>query len=69
MPPPPPNDAPKEVKEEFEAQVDVFSGSYDEYQPTGSRISVAERRTIVAVTTVATMIPLPGKSQRARTKR
>jgi len=43
------NEAPEEVKEAFEEAVNVFSGGFDGYVPTGSTISVGERRTIVAV--------------------
>ena len=44
------SDAPTEVKEEFEDQVNVFEGSFDEYVPSGSTITVEERRVVVAVT-------------------
>jgi len=35
--PAPPADATPEEKEAFEAQVDVYSGAYDEYVPEGSK--------------------------------
>jgi hypothetical protein len=44
------SEAPDEVKEEFESEVNVFEGSFDTYVPTGSKIDVGTRRTVVAVT-------------------
>jgi len=43
----------------------VFSGEYDDYVPVGSKISVAERRTVVAVTAVLIMFaPPPSRMRR-----
>ena len=60
------NEAPDEVKEQVEEEINVFSGELDEYQPSGSNVTVAERRTIVAVTaTVASPVsPLPAARRR-----
>jgi hypothetical protein len=44
--------APKAVKKAFEGKVNVFAGVFDSYVPTGSKISVGERRVIVAVSGV-----------------
>jgi hypothetical protein len=53
------------VKAEFEAQVDIFSGDYDEYVPLGSTITVAQRRTVVAATAVfIIMMPAPSTMRR-----
>lgn len=49
-------DAPSEIREVFEDTVDLFSGTFDEYQMVGQTISVGERRTIVAVSLVTTTI-------------
>lgn len=57
--PAPAVDAPIEEREEFEAQVDVYSGAYDDYVPVGSKISVAERRVVVAATAVLFVLPAP----------
>ena len=53
------NEAPDEVKEQVEEEINV-------YQPSGSNVTVAERRTIVAVTaTVASPVsPLPAARRR-----
>ena len=59
-------DASDEEKAEFEAQVDVFSGEYDTYVPVGSKISVAERRTVVAVTATLIMFAPPPSRMRRR---
>lgn len=60
------NDAPTELKEQFEEEINVFSGEIDTYIPSGSNVSVAERRTIVAVTaTVASPVsPLPTRRRK-----
>ena len=52
-------DAPQEVKKAFEKQVNIFDGSHDDYIPAGSKVSVAERRTIVAATTILINLPAP----------
>lgn len=49
-------DAPEEVRESFEAEINVFGGKFDTYVPTGSNISVAERRTVVAVSVVSSVM-------------
>ena len=51
--------APEEVKEAFEEEINVFEGVFDEYVPTGSSISVAERRAVIAATAVLFVAPLP----------
>jgi hypothetical protein len=43
-------DAPVEVKEAFEEEIDVYGDGFDEYVPTGSEIPVGERRTLIAAT-------------------
>ena len=56
--PAPPVDSPIEQKQAFEAEVNVFDGTYDDYVPSGSTVTVAERRTIVAATiAVSTVMP------------
>ena len=57
--PPPAADAPIKEREEFEATVDIYSGGYDDYVPVGSKISVAERRVVVAATAVLFVLPAP----------
>ena len=62
----PPADASPEEKAAFESQVDVFSGAYDNYVPLGSKITVAQRRTVVAVTAVLIMLAPPPSTMRRR---
>jgi polyhydroxyalkanoate synthesis regulator phasin len=57
-------DAPTEVKEAFEEEINVFEGGFDEYVPTNSTISVGARRVVVAVTTVSFILPAPVVSRR-----
>lgn len=45
-------EAPDEVREAFEEELNVFEGAFDEYVPTGSEISVSERRVVVAASAV-----------------
>lgn len=65
------DNAPEEVKEEFEAEINVFEGAFDDYTPTGSNVTVQQRRTIVAVTAI-TMSPIaitaPSRSAPTRRK-
>ncbi len=53
-------DAPVEVKETFEATVDVYAEGLDEYVPVGSTVDVATRRTVIAVTTVLSTVTAAG---------
>ena len=52
-------DAPDGVKEEFQEQINVFGGQFDNYVPTGSAVSVGARRAIVAATAVIFAMPAP----------
>jgi hypothetical protein len=54
--------APTEVREAFEEQINVFGGKFDNYVPVGSKISVSERRTVVAVTVVSSVIAISATS-------
>jgi hypothetical protein len=60
------NNADDAVKSELESQLNVFSGALDSYKPLGSNVTVAERRTIVAITaTVASPVsPLPTRRRK-----
>lgn len=60
----PPPDASDEEKQAFEEQVNIFDGTHDDYVPLGSKISVAERRTIVAATTILIALPSPTAARR-----
>jgi len=61
------SEAPTEIKEEFESEVNVYNGSFDTYVPVGSRISVEDRRVVVAVTaTVSAAAAAPAGGGRRR---
>lgn len=63
------NQATDDVKQVFEEEVNVYSGQFDSYVPSGSKIPVGQRRVIVAVTAATTlMAPTPGSSKKNRTK-
>jgi hypothetical protein len=64
-------EAPVEVKESFEEEINVFAGVFDTYEPLGSTINVGQRRSVIAVNLVtstvalaaaAGAIPTPGSS-------
>ena len=59
-------EAPTEVREAFEEEINVFEGGFDEYIPTDSVISVGARRVVVAATTVSFILPAPVVSSRRR---
>jgi glycyl-tRNA synthetase beta subunit len=52
-------DAPQEIRETFEENVDIFKAGLDTYVPVGSNIPVGARRTLVAIGAVLTMLPPP----------
>ncbi len=58
--------APEDVKEEFEATVDLYGGQFDSYVPLDSRISVGQRRVVIAATTAAVVIPAAASSRSSR---
>ena len=43
-------DAPLEVRESFEEEINIFSGAVDTYVPIGSAIPVSQRRVLIVVT-------------------
>ena len=57
-------DAPPEVREAFEEEINVFDGTFDTYVPLGSSVSVSTRRTVTAATAAlgATM-PIANRKQ------
>jgi hypothetical protein len=57
-------DAPEEVKEAFEEEINVFDGIFDNYVPIGSIIDVGQRRLIIAATAVVFAMPAPIISSR-----
>lgn len=54
------SDAPTEIKNSFEATIDVYGSGFDEYVPVGSNIDVGDRRTLVAATTAVSAIAAAG---------
>ena len=52
-------EAPTEVRQAFEAEINVFDGVFDEYVPTGSVVSVAVRRAVIASIGVIFVTPVP----------
>ena len=54
-------DAPTAVRESFEAEVNVFGGAVDTYVPIGSTVPVGTRRTLIVITLMTSMIPVPNR--------
>jgi hypothetical protein len=52
-------DAPTEVREALESEVNIFQGAIDTYVPLGSSVPISTRRAIIGVTAVLTMLPAP----------
>ena len=44
------SDAPDEIKDEFETEIDVYGEGLDDYVPTGSQVDVGSLRTLLAAT-------------------
>jgi hypothetical protein len=51
------SEAPLELKQEFEAVINVFGGQFDSYVPAGSNVPVGTRRALVAATAVVFALP------------
>jgi hypothetical protein len=51
-------DAPVEVKESFEEEINVFAGVFDDYVALGSTIDVGTRRSVIAVNLVTSTVAL-----------
>jgi hypothetical protein len=60
------SEAPENVKEEFESQINIFGGQFDSYVAIGSKITVGERRVIVAVAAVTMIAPAPAMASRRK---
>lgn len=57
-------DAPPEVRESFEEEINVFDGAFDTYVPLGSTVSVASRRTVTAATAaIGATIPVSNRKK------
>lgn len=54
-------DAPEEVREAFEEEIDIFAGNTDTYVPIGSTIPVSQRRSLIAVSAVMSVAPLASR--------
>lgn len=60
------SEAPLEVKEQFEAAVNVFGGQFDSYVPAGSTVPVRTRRALVAATAVTFAMPAAPTTTKTR---
>jgi hypothetical protein len=55
-------DAPAEIKESFEEEVDIYGDGFDDYTPTGSSIDVGPRKSILAATAAVAAIAVGSAS-------
>jgi len=53
------SEAPTKVKEAFQKVIDIFGSQFESYVPTGSSIPVSQRRSLVAIGGLLTMLPMP----------
>ncbi len=53
--------APAEVREAFEEEINIFGGATDSYVPLGSRVPVSTRRIIIITTALLVVMPSPRK--------
>jgi hypothetical protein len=51
--------APTKVKKAFEKVIDIFGSQFESYVATGSNIPVSQRRSLVAIGGLLTMLPMP----------
>ena len=58
--------APTEIREAFEEEVDIYKSGLDTYIPVDSKIPVSQRRTLIAVTAGTLMTAAAGASTRMR---
>lgn len=52
-------EAPTEIRESFEEEINIFQGAIDTYIALGSSVPIKTRRVIIGVTAVMTMLPAP----------
>ena len=50
--------APEEVKEAFEGEINIYAEGFDDYVPVGSNIDVGARRSLIAVTAVLSTVAI-----------
>jgi hypothetical protein len=53
------SEAPSKVKKTFEKVIDIFGSQFEQYVPNGSNIPVSQRRSLVAIGGLLTMLPMP----------
>ena len=57
-------DAPDEVRGAFEQEINIYSGTFDQYVPLGSVIDVGQRRSLIAAMTTVTVVAVPSSRKR-----
>ena len=53
-------DAPQDIKEALEEEVDIYGDGFDDYVAVGSQVDVGARRTLIAATTAVAAITAAG---------
>jgi len=53
------SEAPSKVKKAFQNVINIFGSQFESYVPLGSDIPVSQRRTLVAIGGLLTMLPMP----------
>jgi len=57
-------EAPTEVRQAFEQEINVYSGKFDSYVPVGSTVPVSVRRTLVAAAATLSAVAAPTRRMR-----
>jgi len=64
------NQADDETKQAIEASINIFDSGLDDYIPSGSTVTVGQRRAIIAGTTVIIIVPsVPSGPKSARSRK
>ena len=53
------SEAPSKVKKAFQNVINIFGSQFESYVPLGSNIPVSQRRSLVAIGGLLTMLPMP----------
>jgi hypothetical protein len=57
-------DAPDEIRNAFQEEINIYSGTFDQYVPLGSVINVQQRRSLIAAITTVSAVMMPSARKR-----
>lgn len=57
-------DAPDEIRNAFQEEINIYSGTFDQYVPLGSVVNVQQRRSLIAaMTTISVVVTTPTRKR------